>query len=385
MNRGAIFGSLAVASLLLACGSTEVELGSRPQFSQGGNVLTVMAFNGVTGEAVTGLTVTVRVGSHVLPATAASNAYTISNLPDGTWPIFIQGTGYLAFQGMTANYTGSNNPANPAYHTATVAMYADTQVPMAYTIKVYDSTTGLAVQGGRVVLTLSTDAATDVTAGLDDRIAGDYGYRPAAKAYDLAAGVATVPAADLIFGAVYTVDVVGATNSAGKYLKQVYSTSADTLTAPNDFPIKEVFMTVADQKPVLLTASTEGTPEPVTKDATAPLKLTFAQPVEDCTKSNVHDFFSETSGLKVAAPATGQNAKMTITDGGLTVTLTVLGTSWTTAPSSTNAAGLVVTYNAGYMVRVVGTVGESQCVALNGLKLRGSATDVDVSVNVFEP
>jgi len=385
MNRGAIFGSLAVASLLLACGSTDVELGSRPQFSQGGNVLTVLAFNGVTGEAVTGLTVTVRVGSHVLPATAASNAYTISNLPNGSWPIFIQGTGFLAFQGMTANLTG-NTPANPVYHTATVAMYADTQVPTAYTIKVYDDTTGLAVQGGRVVLTLSTDASTDVVAGLADRIPGDYGYRPAAKAYDLAAGVATVPAADLIFGATYTIDVVGATNNAGKYLQQKYVSgiTPDTINPPNSFLIQEVFMTVADKAPVLLTASTEGTPKPVRGNADAKLTLTFAQPVEDCTASNVHDFFTSSPDLGNVI-TTGRNVDMVPSDGGLTMTLTIPSntTVWSAVPTATTAAGLTVTYT-DFKVRVVGTVGDATCVALSALELRGATQPAGMlTVNVF--
>ena len=103
MNRGAIFGSLAVASLLAACGSTDVDLGSRPQFSEGGNVLTVLAYDGITGEPVTGAAVTVRVGSHVLTATAASNAYTISNLPDGTWPIFSSSTGGISLNSRCAS------------------------------------------------------------------------------------------------------------------------------------------------------------------------------------------------------------------------------------------------------------------------------------------
>jgi hypothetical protein len=362
----------------------------------------VLAYDGITGAPVTGAAVTVRVGSHVLTATAASNAYTISNLPDGPLPIFAQATGYLAFAGIeSATAAPGASTSEPTYTTQVIVMYADTQVPNDYTIKVYDNVTGAAVTGGEVILSSRGDAGNNVGASIPTtvRIAGSYDFRPLANVYPLTNGVATVPAADLIYGLTYNVDVVGATlGTTGKYLTQIYTTTtttsggvttttSPTLTAPTDPPIKVVFMSPVNVQPVVLTYSTAGTPKPITKDITAPLKITFAQPVEDCTNPTVFNMFSDSAADQSTATLTAPNAKMTISADGLTVTLTVPATSYSTAPVASIAE--IVTYNAGFKVRVVGTVGDStstNCVSLTVAGVRGdTAVHIDPAVIVFQP
>jgi len=378
---------------------TEVDLGSRPQFKDGENALTVLIFDGITGQPVPGATVTVRVGSHILTATSAgqTNAYAINNLPDGSWPIFVQATGYLAFAGETYDIGGAATTpaatyttANPKYDTQLVAMYAATQVPNDYTFKVYDNYNGLAVTGGSAIVTLTDDSTTDVGTVLKSakKIDGSYNFRPATKVYPLTNGVATVPAADLIYGAQYTIDIVGATSSTGKYLTQFFNGSSAKFTPPNLLPVQPIFMSPIEQGADVLTFSNEirgtVTEEPL-GGTTAQLIVTVAQPVEDCTKDKFYDFFAvdSTSGTgaavtESAATLAARNASMVIAADGLTITLSIPAASFSTPPSATSFA--VISYNAGFKVRIKGTVDDTNCVAVTALTVRGTASPIDNTV-----
>jgi hypothetical protein len=407
MNRGALFSGLAVTSLLLACGSTDVSLGSRPQFANGTAVLTVLAYNGVDGSNVTGATLTMRIGPTVVTAQASGNAYTFTNIPGGTnFPIFAHATGYLDFAGQTdtllpaANTTNGYTVANPSYTTATIAMFANTAVTTDYTVNVFNKTDGQpAASTGEVVLTLTGQPTTSVTQTatgnpIGTLISGDYGFHPHVATYPITAGVATIPMTDLIFGATYTIDVFGATTSApaataGTYLSSQFAaaTTDITITPPSSFPIVTVLLDVAaGTDPIVLSASNEAPDDTKAQLVTAPLTINFAQPIKVCP-STTHVLFAPTSpgggtpvynGTMVAAP-TADDVLFNYGNSNTKLTITIPTSAWTTTgvPTAVTTAGsnpVIITYSNTIAVEVVGT---DKCVPLfdtvNGLCLRSTA------------
>ncbi|MBN1961201.1 MAG: hypothetical protein JW841_09655 [Deltaproteobacteria bacterium] len=404
MNRGAIFGSMALASLLLACGSTEVDIGTRPQFKNGDNALTVTLFDGNTGAAVANATVTVRVGSHVLTGVRANNSYSFSNIPDGNWPIFAEGTGYLAFAGMTGALNGNAtvnaySPADPKYTNAVILMYAQTAVTENYTVKVYTQSgnqgeAGQPVQGGQLLVTLTADSATTISGLLDTaatRLIGTYGYKPEAQAIALVDGVATINGSTLIYGATYALDVIGAMSNDNHYLSQVY-TGTDTITPPNGLTeVIAIFMAPTADAPDVVTYSNDNYGGSIQTPAKADGSLTinFAQPVESCTTVGEIDFITSignegtSTDCDLELANTTPNAQMVFSNGGLTAVISPLPAAYpdiaVNGPAVTGNK-CIFTYNDAFKVRIQGTTGAANCVSIDDLTLRGTATTINVVV-----
>ncbi len=286
MKRGAIVAGLASMFLAMGCG-TDVELGNRPQFSQGGSVLTVLAFNGITGEALTGATMKVRIGPNEITATANGNAYTFNNLPAGIHPIFASVASFLDFAGVTPTLAGTDL-VNPAYTTASLAMYPQNSVANPYTVKVYDNR-GDAVAGGKLIMTMSTPPGLVYEQAMTALIGGAYGLKPTVKQYDIAGGVVTIPVADLIWGAEYMVEAYGATNAAGQFLMPA---GAQKILPSKEYPQEEIFLGKPSPTLVVVKASNE---VPNNEKAGPALTVWFSQPMERCVEASVHDFFTPTT------------------------------------------------------------------------------------------
>lgn len=395
MNRGAIFSGLAAVSMVLACGGTEVDLGSRPQFSLGTSTLTVLLQDGIERSDIVGATVTMRVGPNVLTAKAAGNAYTFTNVPNGdnSFPIVAQAAGYLDFAGVSPNLVGGVGVADPSYLTRTVLMYSTQTVAQDYTIEVFDGASGAAVSGGQVVLTLKTNPATDIVTIVGAAaLAGSYGYHSGTMVYPLSGGTATIPGADLIFGAEYTIDVIGATDANGDYLTQDYVASTGSLKVPNTYKDITVVMVAGERKPTVLAVSNEDAANgvnptnAVVNDATAPLTVLFAEPVEDCSDPDVLEYTNASSGT--ISPPTAKNATLAFSNVDIrhqAKLSLVSAAAWTTVPTAAANPGLSVTYvAAAAKVRIVGTTGTDNCVSIVGLAIRGDTANVVSGViNVF--
>lgn len=405
MNRGAIFGGLAVASMLIACSGTDIDLGSRPQFSNGTAVVTILVQDGISRGDVAGATLTLRVGPHILTPSVSGNAYTFTNVPaNATLPLVAQAAGYIDFAGTVATPAGGSL-ANPTYSTGLVLMYATTAVTQDYTVEVFDSATGAPVTGGQLVVSLETNPATDVTAEVTSTtapagntlIVGSYGFHSATMVYALTGGAATIPGADLIFGATYNVQVIGATTAGGDYLVQQFAEGSNALNVPNTQSQITVFMAVGGGTPTVLSASNESNPATgadaaATNSTTAPLTVVFAEQVEDCSDPDDLDFVAADSvGLDGVANAASTNKDATMTFSALDirhqVTLSsVVAEVWTTAPSAaTTGVAASVIYDNSAKVRLVDDVGVgAACVSIVGLPIRGGAAVVSGAVEIFE-
>jgi len=419
-----------VASLLLACGSTEVDLGSRPQFKNGGNVVTVLAFDGVTGQPITGAAATLRVGPTILTAKAATNAYTFSNVPNGAiiMPLTVTAPNYLDFSSVQITSLAGTDPSNPTYYTYAVVMYSNAQVgpdlgTTSYTIKVYDSHLGKAVTGGQAILTMTGTSDTAVVSMIKAQagaatnlLTGSYGFRPKTGTYPLTAGVATIPATDLVYNATYAIHIVGATSSAGDILVNKYLTSgtgnanAETLTPATTGQTKVVFLAIAGDQPIALTASNEAADANTLRALPgAQLQITFATPIEYCGAGGagypVDDSFhipqiagntgyacflpmGGTLGTPNGTPskncdtsvptsaATANTVAVGVDSTGLILTI---GTpSYSSAPVAVAATvpSIAVTYE-NVWVRQKGT--DKPCVDAIGLGLRGASTVTTVT------
>jgi hypothetical protein len=370
MKRGAILAGLAAMVLSIGCG-TDVELGNRPQFSNGKSALTVLAFDGTTGTSLETATMAMHIGPITVTAERVGNAYTFLNVPSTVmYPIFVTAAGYLDFVGQAAALA-SGSLAEPGYTTLTLPMFPTNSVPGDYTFKVYDDK-GAAVTGGYILAALDTsgiNTAFDQT--LTTNLPGAWGFKPSVIRIDLTAGVAVIPAAQMVYGAKYKVTVVNAKNAAGSYLKP--PATSTNINPTQDYLQKQVFMGVPAETPVIISATNE---QPNDQKAMLSLTVNFAMDVEICPDSTVTDFWDvftfaspvgTTTSTQKPLPATPPAPNATFGGGGssLSITPTLNGpnTTWKTTATIKNVK-----------VKIKGTPTDStNCVTLIGQPIRDNA------------
>jgi hypothetical protein len=372
MKRGVVFiGIVGMALWLSACGSTDIDLGSRPQFANGTAVLTVYVYDGLSGQGVENASLTMRVGPNAINAKRNGSMYTFSNVPAGTpFPIFALANGYLDFVGTTAgNLAGGADVAHPVYTTATLVMYRAQNINNDILVKVYDEK-GTPVSSGKVVLTLSDVPPKGFTVTLQNPLKGEYGYRPRSQEYSLANdGTLLISRNDLVYGAEYKLSVLFAMDTTGSYYLSTATAAASATIDPYvEYPQVNFFLAPPTVYPVVVaTSNPQPSDDGVAVDSTGRLALTFATPIARCVRNGVHAYWTGT-GITTTAAADADDTGFALSNSDLTLTMTPKADPPTAAAS--------VTFGAGVQVRVK-SGGQTPCVPLNALCFQHNGSPYD--------
>ncbi len=380
-KRGMISG-MAVLLMTAACGNTDVDLGKRPQFSNGTNTVTVLAYDGISGAAISTATLTMRIGPNVVTAKVAANdnAYTFTNVPTADYPVYATATGYLDFVGTTGTLGGGGTLASPNYKLFSLPMFPSTNVASDLTVKVYDDQ-GVAVPNGQVVSTLTAKPAVEFATTLPNTLTGNYGYKPPVKVYSLdTTGKATVPAGDLVAGATYELSVFGARNAANDYLSDPSPATQEYV--PNvDHEQINFFMGGPTVPNVIVTHTSNGEPNgttPVAPVADGTFTVYFAEPTELCNTTGVHDFYDIMNGTATKqTDVNTDNVTWTLPADGLSISMKP---NFQTAPATGQPLLEVAFKNVRVQVK-----GTTNCQSLASLHYWGGTSQlVDLNVVLQE-
>lgn len=362
-----LVGFVCAAALVVGCGP-DIDLAERPLFSNGVNTLTFMVYDGFTGAGVENAQLSVLVGGYTIEARAEGNVYVASQLPQGTFPTFVDAPGYLSFVGSASpNGTGSllpsantAGPATQSYRLYQVVLYPESRVANDIVVKAFESDGGAAVASGQVVATLtSANAFLGVT--LDSLLAGTFTTRPTTLIASIGAdGTAVLPKEKLVLGGSYSIDVFGATNAGGTYLTPAQNA---TIVAGQSFPQINLFMGPPAVTPVAITTNNE---EPGIYQTWV---VTFPYPVEVCNNPDVHAWTVassqgdlNTNGI-VASPAAENPVGVAINGGAVTFSPN-FGTGNNAFDPGDGLLDVTFT-NVGFRV-----VGGSTCTQINAIPLR---------------
>lgn len=369
---------LLLVAMLAACG-TEYDPSERPLYWNGSNTLTVLLFNGQTGEAVTDAKLQVNIGSTVLAAERSENAYTVTQIPAGTFPIVVSAPGFLDFVATRAFTNNSAlNGANTAitYVTNTAVLFPVQSVDEDIEVKVFESGNGARVGSGEIVATIDTSIGVSApVSSLAEQLQGSFGYLPRVVTATIADGIATLPKDQLVFGATYKLNIINARNADGRYLTSKLNQA--TFRAGLDFQTMVVFVGPPAVTPVALSANTED------DVLLSKLVVRFPYPVELCSKPTDHGWTNTTTGGpndpvdtdddgEVTAPANENPVGVAFSEGA-----TVLTATYATR-SNDNGDSLSVEFS-GIEVRVVGA---SSCSELSDVNLRDSNDRVSTTIEV---
>lgn len=354
---------------LLGC-DTEVDLGARPQFWNGSNNLTLLVFDGQTGAGVADAKVTIQIGPTVLTATRTDNVYVIPQIPNGTFPVFIQSAGYLPYV-ATQNFSGNTNIASAtptlSYFTYTAVLFPVRGVDRDITIRAFDGEKGEPVASAQVVAQIDVSRAIQslVPPG-SSPLPGALGYLPRMIVANMTNGVAVFPKDQLVFGALYDISVIAARNSASEYLE---AKVIQDLKAGDHFPTLVLFMGPPAQTPVALKTNNED-------GGTQPnLVVTFPYAVEVCSDIDSHDWRNVTplqidtdDDRSFAAP--DPQSPVTVTRSESDTVLTLSYKVDPAPPTLDDPDDNLAVEFTGLKVRVVGG---STCTDLGSVKVRGDA------------
>ncbi|MBK8482081.1 MAG: hypothetical protein IPL40_13090 [Proteobacteria bacterium] len=375
MNRSFKAMAFVMAVALVGC-ETDVDLGARPQFWNGSNNLTLLVFDGQTGAGVVDATVTLQVGPTVLTATRTDNVYVLPQIPQGTFPVFIQSPGYLPFV-ATQYFSGgsmlTSSTPSLSYQTFTAVLFPVRSVDHDITVRAYEGVDGDPVAAGQVVAQIDVNQAINaiVRPGTSP-LPGALGFLPRTIVATIANGLAVLPKDQLVFGAVYDISVIAARNAAGEYLEPA---TIQDVRAGDDFPTAVIFMGPPAETPAALRASNEdgGTQQK--------LIVTFPYPVEVCSEPEGHAWRNVTpppvdtdnDGTSAAPhPQTPVTVALSESDTVLTVGYEIDPA----APSADDPGDNLSVQFAGIEIRVVGA---STCTGLGAIRIRGAAT-VDTTI-----
>lgn len=365
--------SLLLAALLASC-ATEIDQGERPQFWNGTNTLTILLFDGQTGAPVTTAEVKVQVGATALTAKVLDNAYTVAQIPFGSFPIFVKAPNYLDFV-ATGSFSSNSalNNANPQhqYLTYTALLFPTQTVEQDIVVKVFEGENGAALTTGQVVATIDTrEGVASPIPGLTQQLQGSFGYLPRTITAPITAGVATLPKDQLVFGATYTLSVIGARDADGQYLSPVLE--EESIQAGIGFQTAVVFVGPPAQRAIALSASNEDS-----EAMQATLVVRFPYPVELCSVASDHSWVNRTNDgpmdprdtdndEAVTFPADENSVTATLGEGGTVLTVGYV------AETEDRGDSLSLDFY-GIEVRVVGS---RTCTDLFDVELRDSGDEV---------
>ncbi|HSI05976.1 MAG TPA: hypothetical protein VLC93_15935, partial [Myxococcota bacterium] len=349
-----------------SCG-TDVELGDRPQYRFGTNNLTLFVFDAQSGGVLDGVTVTVQVGENTLTGEFAGNAYIVTGIPNGSFPVTISAEGFLPVTGVQ-NFNGGDDITSewtePSFQTFTVAMFPVLSVSDDVVVKVYDGNTGTLISSGEVSTKIDLTATIGSLAGAGTSpFSGTVGFTPSTINITITGGTATLPRAQLVYGATYDITVTSARNAQNQYLTPKV---VDNFKAGTDFPQVVVFMGPPAIEPVALSANNEN------GGTQSNLTVTFPYPVVLCALASPMTWVN-TVPAGTIAPATVNPVTATLGSGGTQLTLV-----YNIQGADDTAQDLRVRFdNVGVRVS-----GGATCENLNAVSLRGTATNVNTNINV---
>ena len=355
----------ASAFSITACG-TDVELGDRPQYRFGTNNLTMFVFDAQTGGVLQGAVVTVQVGPETLTGEFAGNAYVVEGIPNGSFPVRIEAAGFLPVTGVQS-FSGGGDVTNvntqPTFATFTVAMFPVQSVSDDVVIKVYDGNTGTLITSGEVSAKLDLGASIGALAGTGTSpFSGSVGFTPSTINVTLSGGTATLPRAQLVYGATYDITVTSARNAQNQYLAPQV---VNNFKAGSDFSQVVVFMGNPAVEPVALSVNNEN------GGTQSNLTVTFPYPVQLCNTAADWSW-TNTAGTAIN-PATTNPVTATLGSGGTQLTLV-----YNINGADNTAVDLSVRFN-NVEVRVAGG---STCETLGNVEIRDTGDTVDTEILV---
>ncbi len=365
MKRLLASALFASAFVITSCG-TDVELGERPQFRFGSNNLTLFVFDAQTGGVLDSATVTVQVAQETLTAEFTGNAYVVNGIPNGSFPVTIAANGFLPVTGVQA-FNGGGDVTNvntqPTFATFTVAMFPVLSVADDVVVKVYDGNTGTLIASGEVSAKLDLSATIGSLAGNGTSpFGGSVGFTPSTVRATITGGTATLPRAQLVYGATYDITVTSARNAQNQYLAPA---DVANFKAGTNFSQVVVFMGPPAVEPVALSVNNEN------GGTQSNLTVTFPYPVVLC--STAADWsWTNTAGTAIN-PAPTNPVTATLGSGGTQLTLV-----YNIDGADNTALDLSVGFS-GVDVRVAGG---STCESLDNVEIRDTGDFVDTEIVV---
>lgn len=345
---------------LCACGP-DIESGDRAAFPDGVNTLSLYVYDGVTGVTVSGANVEVRIGAATnFAATAQTNFYSLSQIPEGTFPIFVSAPGYQPFAGtVRVNGTGEiEDFRDRVFTTVSLLLYPEGQVTDNLTIALNDEDTGTPVASGTVVAQVTgfSEELVSASASNDSQLVRINDLVPATVVTEISEGRAIFQASQLIFGATYRVVVIGARDAAGALLAPLDL----TFQAGFDFPQQQLFLAQDDAvSPVAVSANNELV-EVVTQPANT-LVVTYPYDVVVCD--------SEASINATGTFFTPNDPSVSVTVNANVLSLAALGTN---ADPAGSRAEIDFEQNSALRIKYVGAPDASCVNPLGNNGLRGN-------------
>lgn len=392
-----------LSSLAMAFGcATDTDTSNRPLFNNGDSIFQAQVFDGMTGSAVSGATLSIFVGPSTLTSTydANSGRYSVIDIPPGTWSVMASANGYNTFQSQPLNFNGNNScfvndpnagcyaPINYAYTYKSIILYATSAatappnitVAARYLKTLYKSgsTTPIANPGDPVV---GAPVYALMTATTSNPLLGGLGniLQPAS----LISGVATpnlltatatdsggntvIAGSSLVFGAQYTIYSVGAKDTAGDYLVVTSSTPANaSITVDGTkFPDVVFFLDAAANTNVVASYANSNDVPPPVSDLVVKFPYAMAlcnptpgspMPTAQWTSSGICTGIAPTT-----PPAASATASFDTTNTVLTVSPAI-----TTQPTATCSVSFTGVW--------VQPIGSTTCTQLGNVTLRTNGT-----------
>ncbi len=335
-------------------------------------ILQGYVLDGITGDPLSGASITVDVGSAMMSAsTDATGYYSIYGLPNQAVNVGITLANYFSFK---AYYT----PANGGVTIKNVRMYPINYANEDYIMRLYDND-GTVVTTATVTATITTPNG----AGILDTEFSDYAYSNTNGAVvnaqlsatpDATTGDITFAQAQLILGATYTINIYNASDAAGYPYE--YNGSALSFTVGVDHAsLPPIFLDKVAATPVALsvnTADADGNVDYTTEQSS--FVVTFATDIEVCSDEDNHswtnvtilhpDYARTDSDLDGNwAQAAGTDA-LTVAASGNTLTVS----DYEAATGTEDADDNLIINLTGIMVQVMGT---DTCVSLGAVQFGG--------------
>jgi len=377
------YGAFIALAISLGSCSTNTNTQNRPLFPDGFVVIEAVVSNGLTGEPVTGVDFRVQVGHHVLQAEESNGIQMVYGVPNGT-PLFVLADA-AGFQSFIAKVTiwgsGSVWDADYYYEFYNVLMYPVGTAPADVVVSVYDAD-GNPIAGATVVATMSSASAF---VPVDTELVSGVGILPSSVVSQTnAAGKTTLAGASLILGATYSVDVFGALDAAGVYLRP---SEDNTIVVGDEIPEIIVFLNRPAELPVAITVNNE------VDGIYSQLVVTFPYAVELCTTSDDHtwanwsgfhgNYVNDFDGID-AAPATTDSVTAALSSGGTVLTVGYVTNVANDANDAFDPDDSLWILFSGVEVKPVGA-SDGSCRDLTNVALRATGMTVDPEIHVNQP
>ena len=360
----------AIVCFAFACGNS-LKLENRPLFSNGVNVYQVLLVDGQSGAAISSAAVQVIVGRQVLTGIAdveGGNRYSVYGIPPGNFLVSISASGYGDFQDLvTFSGSGELPTSDYDYVFNNIALFPAGSVSSPITVRVYDSADGAAIANASVVAVRgNSDSILDDELSTESESSDSGLILDVVEATTDSSGEALLPAAGLLLGATYAINVFNAQNASGQSLVK---TDGTDIQVGIDFQVVELFLGLPPETPVARSSNNETFPEGLSN-----LQISFPYAMEVCSDANNHNWVNNSGDTdgdgSVATPAAVPNAvSVALSNNDMTLTLTHIE-----GESDNTADNMLDSLNITFQNVSVQAVGAGTCTSLTKVSLRGEGT-----------